>query len=126
MHSTETLKALIVEDEPITQIIIKANLASAGIESVVVDNGVKAIEKLRDQSFNFILMDVCMPDQDGLDATRWIRESPDRAVRDLPIFAITSYSSIEHTEEILNSGMNEHLVKPFRMETLLPILRRYF
>jgi CheY-like chemotaxis protein len=120
------LRALVVEDDHLIQTIISSNLHSIGIDAKVVDNGVQAIETLKNYSFDFILMDINMPEQDGLDATRWIRDIQRDPVKDLPIFALTSYSSSEHTREILAAGMNEHLVKPFHLQKLLPVLEKYF
>jgi CheY-like chemotaxis protein len=127
MNQLHGLRALVVEDDRVIQTIIKANLSSVGIPAIVASNGVEAIESLKQNSFDFILMDIRMPDQDGLDATRWIREieiTGDK--RSIPIFALTSYDSTQHTEEIRNAGMDEHLVKPFQLNSFLSILKKYF
>lgn len=127
MNQLRGLRALVVEDDRVIQTIIKANLSSVGIPAIVANNGVEAIESLKQNSFDFILMDIRMPDQDGLDATRWIREieiTGDK--RSIPIFALTSYNSSQHTEEIRNAGMNEHIVKPFHLNSFLSILKKYF
>lgn len=126
MKNFEGLKALVVEDDRFIQTIIKTNLNSIGIQNVVASNGIEAIAALKEKEFDFVMMDIHMPQQDGLDATRWIRDVSDGNIRNIPIFALTSYSSPEHTEEILQAGMNEHLVKPFKLENLLDILRKYF
>jgi two-component system, sensor histidine kinase len=127
VENVKTLRALIVDDDRMIQTIIKANLESVGIIPVVAGNGVEAIEAIKTNEFDFILMDIRMPHQDGLDATRWIRDIEfTDTIRHVPIFALTTYSSDAHTQEILDAGMNEHLVKPFRMENLLPLLNKYF
>jgi CheY-like chemotaxis protein len=127
MNNLNGLRALVVEDDRVIQTIIKANLQSVGIPAVVANNGIEAIESLKIDAFDFILMDIRMPDQDGLDATRWIRELEviDER-RSIPIFALTTFNSIEHTNEIKRAGMDEHLTKPFQMDKLLPILEKYF
>jgi len=71
-------------------------------------------------------MDINMPDQDGLDAARWIREEQSIKDRDVLIFALTSFSSREHTREILDAGMNEHLTKPLDNNELKRLLQKYF
>jgi CheY-like chemotaxis protein len=127
MRNQTKLRALVVEDDRMIQLVIKANLESIGIPTVVAGNGVEAIKAIRSDDFDFVLMDIRMPDQDGLDATRWIREvEEDGTLRHVPIFALTSYDSREHTQEILEAGMNEHMVKPFHLEKLVPILNKYF
>ena len=57
-----------------------------------------------------------MPVQDGLDAVRWIRDIDDEYFKTIPIIAVTSFETTEHTSEIMEAGMNSHLVKPFNLE----------
>ena len=119
------LNALIVDDDPVIRVVMSKELGTVGIKSAVASNGTEAIQRLKNARFDFILMDISMPEQDGLDATRWIRDMQD-ASNSVPIFAITSYSTEEHTAEILEAGFNEHFTKPFDLEKLLPILDKYF
>ena len=127
VEKVKTLRALVVEDDRMVQTIIKANLESIGIIPLVAGNGVEAIAATKENDFDFILMDIRMPDLDGLDATRWIRDiEMNDDVRQIPIFALTSYSTDAHTQEIIEAGMDEHLVKPFKLENLLPLLDKYF
>lgn len=125
-QSSKKLKALVVDDDPVLQMIMQKELGSQGIDSVCVSNGTAAIEEHARTRFDFILMDISMPEQDGLDATRWIRDLRDSYSKDIPIFAVTSFASKEHTKEILEAGFNEHFVKPFKLEEFLPCLDRYF
>ena len=120
------LRALIVEDDPILQLLHQKALKSLSIDSKVAGSGVAAIEALKDSTFDFILMDINMPEQDGLDAARWIREEQNLNNRDILIFALTSFSSREHTKEIIHAGMNEHLTKPLNNEELRKLLDKYF
>jgi CheY-like chemotaxis protein len=127
MKNLKGLRALVVEDDRVIQTIIKANLASIGIPSIVAGNGVEAIAAFKGDSFDFVLMDIRMPDQDGLDATRWIRDTEfSKTIGHVPIFALTTYNTKEHTDEIIKAGMDEHLVKPFKLENLVKILDKYF
>jgi CheY-like chemotaxis protein len=120
------LNALIVDDDPVLRMIMTKELQSVGLRSMVASNGTEAIQSLKDNKFDFILMDISMPGQDGLDATRWIREMEDTSNNGIPIFAVTSFGSQEHTAEILDAGFNEHFVKPFDLNKLLQCLDRYF
>lgn len=120
------LHALIVDDDPVLQLVMSKELDSVGIKSIAVSNGIEAILSLKKNKFDFILMDIAMPDQDGLDATRWIREMPETVNNGIPIFAVTSFSSQEHTAEILDAGFNEHFIKPFDLTKLLRTLNKYF
>jgi len=120
------LTALIVDDDDAVHLIVERNLRSIGIKATPVSTGTEAIKKLAEQDFDFIIMDISMPEQDGLDAARWIRDLNDRKRKDLPIFALTSFSSEEHTKEILEAGFNAHLVKPLQLENLTALLEKYF
>lgn len=120
------LKALIVEDDPILQMLHQKILKTLSIDSVVAGTGDEAIEALKNLQLDFILMDVNMPVQDGLDASRWIRDEKDLKNRDILIFALTSFTTPEHTKEILEAGMNEHLKKPLDSEELKKLLVKYF
>lgn len=121
-----SLKALVVDDDPVLHIVMQKELESVRIQSVIASNGTEAIQALKDTRFNFILMDISMPGQDGLDATRWIRDMHDTLNKGIPIFAVTSFGSEEHTKEILEAGFNEHFVKPFDLSKILQTLDRYF
>jgi CheY-like chemotaxis protein len=120
------LTALIVDDDDAVQLIVERSLRSIGIKSIAVSTGTEAIQKLAGQEFDFIVMDISMPEQDGLDAARWIRDLNDRKRKDLPIFALTSFSSEDHTKEILEAGFNAHLVKPLQLDNLTALLEKYF
>jgi CheY-like chemotaxis protein len=116
------LRVLIVEDDPIMQLIVQKKLDSTNILHDTVNNGIEAIQALKSKKYDFVLMDIAMPQQDGLDSIRWIRDSGDEYSKNIPVFALTTYSSAEHTEEILSAGMNGHLVKPFDLDKLFELL----
>lgn len=120
------LYALIAEDDDILQLIMQKALDGQGIRNKAVGNGVEALRALNSKEFDFIIMDINMPEQDGLDAARWIRDERDDYFKKIPIFALTSYGTPEHTAEIIDAGMNEHMVKPFEMRKLLQYLMKYF
>lgn len=120
------LRALVVDDDPVLQILHQKILRSLYIDSIVASTGIEAIQAIKNLQFDFVLMDINMPEQDGLDATRWIRDEKKLNNRDIIIFAVTSFSSAEHTKEILLSGMNEHLTKPLDQEELKKLLEKYF
>jgi two-component system sensor histidine kinase/response regulator len=120
------LKALIVEDDPVLQMLHQRALKALSIDSKIAGTGVEAIQELKNSEFDFVLMDINMPEQDGLDAARWIRDERNFQSRDVLIFALTSFSSAEHTKEIIRAGMNEHLKKPLDPEELKKLLEKYF
>ena len=112
----KNLNVLIVEDDKDTQFIDKGMLAQVGLNPTFANNGNEAIEAIKTKKYDLILMDVYMPIQDGLDTTRWIRDMEDEYFKNVPIFALTSFPTKEHTLEILEAGMNEHLVKPLDID----------
>ena len=120
------LRALVVDDNKTDQLIAQENLKAIGITSAVAFNGTEAIHLLLKESFDFVLMDISMPDQDGVDAVRWIRDMHEPKVKDIPIFALTSHSTAAHGREILDAGFNAHLVKPLMVEKIEPLLNKHF
>ena len=118
----KVLTVLIVDDDPIMQLVVQKKLDTIPIAHKTVGNGLEAIEALKTKQFDFVLMDINMPMQDGLDAIRWLRDSEDEYYKNIPVFALTTYSTADHTQEILEAGMNGHLVKPFDLEMLQQLL----
>ena len=120
------LKALLVDDDEVVQLLVGHSLNSIGIESVVASSGDEAITALNKRTFDFIIMDISMPGQDGIDSVRWIRDILNPEKNDLPIFALTNFHTPRHTEEILKAGFNEHIIKPFDIEEFKNLLHKYF
>ncbi|SRR5258708_1650057 len=121
--ATRQLKALIVDDDSVMQLIVQKNLDSVPIQHNTVSDGTQAVEELKTKQYDFVLMDIKMPQQDGLDAIRWLRDSEDDYYKKIPVFALTSYSTSDHTKEILEAGMNGHLIKPLDIDRLIELLR---
>jgi CheY-like chemotaxis protein len=126
MNQYKNLCVLIVEDDPFLQIMVSKELESVGIRFKAVSNGNEAIEALKEKCYDVVLMDVQMPVQDGLDAVRWIRDIDDSYNKTIPIIAVTSFDSAEHTAGIIEAGMNDHMVKPFTLEKLNASLQKLF
>jgi CheY-like chemotaxis protein len=70
-------------------------------------------------------MDIVMPGEDGINTVRWIRDSEDEYFKTLPIFALTSFSTEQHTAEILEAGLNGHLIKPLNVDILKKLYDQY-
>jgi CheY-like chemotaxis protein len=119
------LRALVVDDDATLQRIVTQILHSLSIGYQTAFNGREALEELKKGKYDLILMDVKMPEQDGLDTVRWIRDLND-STRTLPIFAVTSYDKPEHVKELKEAGYNEHFAKPLDREKLRSALNKYF
>lgn len=114
---------LLVEDSHVNQIVALDLLENAGLRVSVVDNGRKAVEAVMDKEFDLVLMDIQMPEMDGLTAAREIRA--DDRFRDLPIIAMTAHAMSGDREKSLGAGMDEHLTKPIDPAQLYRELIRF-
>lgn len=116
------LKILIAEDNFINQKLTERVLAKLGYEPTLVANGREVLEAVDREKFDLILMDVQMPDMDGLEATRIIRSSGG----DQPfIVAITANAMQGDREECLDAGMDDYIPKPIKLELLVAALERF-
>jgi len=110
--STVPLEILLVEDNPINQQVAQLQLDRFGYCADIANNGIEAIEALRRSSYDLVLMDVAMPEMDGISATRAICEEwPNRATRP-KIFAITAHAMEDDRHRCLAAGMDGYLTKP--------------
>ena len=117
---------LLAEDNPINQRVAGLILAKLGFTHDVVDNGRDAVAALKRRKYDAVLMDVQMPEMDGLEATRLIR-NPASGVLDpqVPILAMTAHAMASDRRRCLDAGMNEHLTKPIRSDAISEALGRY-
>ena len=119
---------LIVDDTPINLKLAERILETYGFTVRTADNGINAVEMVRDSNpgeIDLILMDVMMPVMDGLEATRRIRKLEDPALDGIPIIAMTANAFQSDIEDALNAGMNAHIAKPFKKETLIATISQY-
>lgn len=103
------LKALIVDDNKINLKVTERLLHNHHLKCDLAQNGLEAIEKTKNGGYDFILMDINMPQMDGIEATLRIREFD----KDIPIFALTAVEIDEIRKEILDAGMNDIILKPY-------------
>ncbi len=119
-------RVLLVDDNPVNRMLVTELLQMAGITPEEAETGADALQRLRSQPFDLVLMDVHMPVMDGLTATRHIRALPGCA--DLPIVAMTASVLQDEREACDEAGMNAHLAKPLDAHllflTLLAWLQR--
>lgn len=115
------LEILIAEDNLVNQKVLCRILEQLGYQADIVSNGNAAIAALADRSYDVILMDVQMPEMDGLTATRQIRQSIPAAQQPY-IIAITASAMQGDREDCLESGMDDYLSKPIRREELIEAL----
>ncbi|NMY39134.1 MULTISPECIES: response regulator [Pseudomonas] len=113
-------RILLVEDNPVNQLVAKGMLSKLGCDVVVAAHGGEALNQLEQHDFDLVLMDCNMPVMDGYEASRQIRQS--ERWPDLPIVALTANAMPEERERCRAAGMNDYLAKPFRREELEALL----
>ncbi len=116
------LKILIAEDNLINQKLTERVLAKLGYESTIVSNGREVLEEVDRNKYDLILMDIQMPEMDGLEATRIIRQSQGKQP---VIIAITANVMQGDREECLAAGMDDYISKPIKLELLVAALEKY-
>ncbi len=114
---------LLVEDNPVNQLVARGMLSKLGCEVVVAGHGAEALEALELQRFDLVLMDCNMPVMDGYEASRRIRQSG-RWPR-LPIVALTANAMPEERDRCRAAGMSDYLAKPFRREELMTLIDQW-
>ncbi|MCC6818975.1 MAG: response regulator [Bacteroidia bacterium] len=114
-NSPIKLRILLVEDNQLNQKLAKNVLNNFGFEVVIADNGLIGLEILKSQVFDLILMDIQMPELDGYQTTRIIRNELKLSI---PIIAMTAHSILGEKEKCLDAGMNDFISKPFNQKEL--------
>lgn len=120
-NKRKKFKLLLAEDNVINQKVILKILASAGFNTESVINGSEALDAHKNNHYDLLLMDVQMPEMDGLEVTSKIRKL-DEPKRNVPIIAITAHALIGDREKCIRAGMNEYISKPIRSTELLALI----
>ncbi len=116
-------RILLAEDNEINQQVAVEILEGVGAYVQIAHNGREAIQAVAESDFDAVLMDIQMPEIDGYDATRKIRENPRN--RNLPIIAMTAHALNRDREKCLEAGMDDHLTKPIGIDELVSVLAKW-
>jgi CheY-like chemotaxis protein len=112
------LRILVAEDNHVNQMLVTTILGKAGMRSDVAGNGVEAVQAIRQRGYDAILMDMQMPEMDGLEATRRIRDLGGAALT-IPIIAMTANAMQDDRRRCLEAGMNDFMPKPIDANELI-------
>jgi PAS domain S-box-containing protein len=121
-QAAQPLRILVVEDNEINRQLARIMLERANHKVTIAENGRVALQKLGQDKFDLVLMDVQMPEMDGTEATTQIRLNP--AWANLPIVAMTAHAMKGDKERLLAIGMNDYISKPVRAEELFAVIGR--
>ncbi|MGZ9222294.1 MAG: response regulator, partial [Anaerolineales bacterium] len=119
------LRILLAEDNAINQKLAVVLLQKAGYSVDAVDTGAQALEKVQTNQYSAILMDVQMPEMDGLEATQQIRELEKNTGQHIPIIAMTAHAMQGDRERCLDAGMDDYVTKPLEPKVLFSALDRW-
>ncbi len=110
--SPQAMSILVAEDTPANQKVIRAILEKRGHQVQIANNGREAVDRIKQRTFDVILMDVQMPTMDGLQATQLIRQLSKPAQAEIPIVAMTAHARREDRRKCLAAGMDAYVAKP--------------
>lgn len=109
---------LVVDDELLIRDLLYDFFNNQGWQIVVAENGEKALELLKNQSFDLVLSDIKMPELDGLRLTARLRETHP----DLPVILMTGFPSVESAVEALRAKAEDYVIKPFNINQLFKLI----
>ncbi len=119
------LEVLLVEDNPVNQLLAREFLRVLGASTTLAETGVAALDAIKARAFDLVLMDWQLPEMDGLEATRRVRAlEAASGGRRVPIVAVTANAMQGDREKCLAAGADEYLTKPFRVEHLRAVMNR--
>ncbi len=116
---------LLVEDSEINQILTKTRLEKWGCIIDIANNGLEAIDKVKNNLYNIILMDIEMPVMNGYEATRIIKNDISSQASKTPILGMSGHNSETETNKMMNAGMEAFIIKPFNIEEFYKILVKH-
>lgn len=117
------LQVLVVEDNNMNQLVVSKFLEKKGIKTMVAVNGKEAIDIVKKNKFNLILMDLQMPEMDGYQTSKYIRDILNQ--KEIPIIAFTASYSSDIEKKVMAAGMNDYIVKPFEPAYFYSIIEKH-
>ena len=126
METELKINVLIVDDNQINRLLLKKVMLKWGANADFAENGLQAVEKIENNSnYDVVLMDVYMPEMNGIEATQVIRAKSEPYYQHLPIIALTASMLSTERSQIDDAGMNDYILKPFDPKNLYDKLSAY-
>ncbi len=121
------MEILLVEDNVLNQKVVTFNLRKQNYNVTTVSNGIDAINKVKSEVFDLILMDIMLPEMDGFEITAEIRkfENESGTESQIPIVALTANTLDNDREKCIQAGMDEYLAKPFTAQELIAVIQKF-
>jgi CheY-like chemotaxis protein len=119
------IRILIAEDNEFNQLVITEFLKNTGWITEIVASGREVINKVAEKHYDLILMDIQMPDMDGVETTQMLRMMPGEYTRNIPIIAVSANASKEQNIKYLSLGMNGYITKPFSSAKLIDKIKEF-
>jgi CheY-like chemotaxis protein len=124
--SNSVLKILLVEDDMFNQEVAQAMLTNLEFDVDVVGNGIEAIKALETKSYDLVLMDIQMPEMNGVEATKIIRNPESKVLnKDIPVIALTAHAMKGDREKFFEIGMNDYISKPISLKAVRELLDKW-
>jgi CheY-like chemotaxis protein len=118
-------KVLLAEDNEINIMLFQEYMRCWNIECDVAENGLVALQKVKENKYNMVFMDLQMPEMDGYQATENIRQVLGKQYAELPIIALTASNTQESRDKAQETGMNDYITKPINASLLQSLIQKY-
>jgi CheY-like chemotaxis protein len=119
------LSVLLAEDNVVNQHVATHMLRRLGCDVEIAANGHEALDLVEHHHFDIVLMDCDMPGMNGFDATTALRNNPRPELAQIAIIALTAHASLEIRQQCMDVGMNDYLQKPYKLDELEDILKKW-
>ncbi len=124
VRAKNPLRILLAEDDRINQVVITRMIKEGGHFVETVNNGIEALRAINEKKFDVVLMDIQMPEMDGIEAVSRVRENEKGTQVHVPIIALTAYALQGDREKYLSVGMDDYIAKPVQMNNLLETIAK--
>jgi signal transduction histidine kinase/DNA-binding response OmpR family regulator len=120
------IRILLAEDNPVNQKVAVKMLAKLGYHTDIANNGKEAVRTLEKEAYDIVLMDIQMPEMDGISATQYIRDPKSKILhRDVPIIAMTAHAMKGDSERCIEAGMDDYISKPISAQKLFEVIEKH-